>query len=182
MTLGERMAETEAATGERLEREQAFGRLVARELAGSYRTASLLLGDPAEAEDVTQEALERAWQRWDQLRDPNLAGAWFGRILVNACRDRLRSRQRSPVRWIEEPMTSDSAAAFAERDTLDRAIAGLNADQRIALVLRYYLDLPVEAIAEQTGAPVGTVKSRLRLALGAVRAGYEAQERAGNKR
>ncbi len=173
------MAETEAASGERFEREQAYGRLVARELAGSYRTAFLLLGDAAEAEDATQEALERAWQRWDQLRDPDLAGAWFGRILVNACRDRLRSKQRSPVRWIEERQAPDSASAFAEQDALDRAMAGLNADQRIALVLRYYLDLPVEAIAERTGAPVGTVKSRLRLALGAVRAGYDAQERAG---
>jgi RNA polymerase sigma-70 factor (sigma-E family) len=176
------MAETEAASGERLEREQAFGRLVARELAGSYRTASLLLGDPAEAEDVTQEALERAWHRWPQLRDSDHAGAWFGRILVNACRDRLRSKQRSPVRWIEEPQVPDSASAFAERDALDQTIAGLNPDQRIAIVLRYYLDLPVEAIAERTGAPVGTVKSRLRLALGAMRAAYEAQERAGELR
>ena len=172
------MAETVAASGEALARERAFGRLVARELAPAYRTATLLLGDASEAEDVTQDALERAWQRWDQLRDPDNAGAWFGRILVNLCRDRLRSPRRTPVRWLGEPQVSDPVASVAERDALDRALDRMNADQRIALVLRYYLDLPIEAIAERTGAPIGTVKSRLRLALDAMRAAYEAQERA----
>ena len=173
------MAETVATSDERLAREEAFGRLVARELAPGYRTATLLLGDAAEAEDVVQDALERAWQRWDQLRDPDHAGAWFGRILVNLCRDRLRSPRCSPVRWIDEPHEADAASSIAERDAVGRAFASMNADQRIALVLRYYLDLPVEAIAERTGAPVGTVKSRLRLALAAMRAAYEAQERTG---
>ncbi len=171
-----------AASSEHLEREEAFGRLVARELPSSYRTAALLLGDPAEAEDVTQDALELAWLRWDQLRDPDRAGPWFGRILVNACRDRLRGRHRSRVAWIGEGSTPDAAASVAERDAIDRALADMNADQRVAVVLRYFLDLSVEEIAARTGAPVGTVKSRLRLALSAVRAAYEAQERAGTGR
>jgi RNA polymerase sigma factor (sigma-70 family) len=171
------MAERVARAGDELEREQAFGRLVARELAAAYRTASLLLRDPGEAEDATQDALERAWQRWDQLRDVDRAGAWFGRILVNACRDRMRAPSRSLVRWIGEPVVPDPSADLADRDAMDKAMAGMNPDQRIALVLRYFLDLPVEEIAQRTGAPVGTVKSRLRLALGAVRAAYEAQER-----
>lgn len=176
------MAETLARTGERAEREDAFARLVDRELAAAYRTASLLLGDPAEAEDATQDALERAWQRWDQLREPERAGAWFGRIVVNACRDRLRSPRRGPIRWISDTPQGDQQAAVAERDALDRALAGMNADQRIAVVLRYYLDLPVEEIAARTGAPVGTVKSRLRLALASVRAAYEADARTGADR
>lgn len=171
------MAERAAATGAQLERERAFGRLVDRELAAAYRTASLLLREPAEAEDATQDALERAWERWDQLRDPERAGAWFGRILVNTCRDRMRAPRRSAVRWIGEPIAPDTTANVAERDAMDQALADMNPDQRIALVLRYFLDLPVEEIAQRTGAPVGTVKSRLRLALDAVRARYEAQER-----
>jgi RNA polymerase sigma factor (sigma-70 family) len=171
------MAERAAATGAHLERERAFGRLVDRELASAYRTASLLLRDPAEAEDATQDALERAWQHWDQLRDPGRAGAWFGRILVNTCRDRMRAPRRSPVRWIGEVTAPDASAGVAERDAMDQALADMNRDQRIALVLRYFLDLPLEEIAQRTGAPIGTVKSRLRLALGAVRATYEAHER-----
>ncbi len=171
------MADRAATTGAQLERERAFGRLVDRELAAAYRTASLLLRDPAEAEDATQDALERAWQRWDQLRDPDRAGAWFGRILVNTCRDRMRAPRRSPVRWIGEPAAPDATADLAERDAMGQALADMNPDQRIALVLRYFLDLPVEEIAQRTGAPAGTVKSRLRLALDAVRARYEAHER-----
>ena len=75
------------------------------------------------------------------------------------------------------PRPASIQAPYARR--LDRALAGINPDQRIAVVLRYYLDLPVEEIASRTGAPVGTVKSRLRLALSVIRAAYEAQARAG---
>ena len=89
------MADRAATTGAQLERERAFGRLVDRELASAYRTASLLLHDPAEAEDATQDALERAWQRWDQLRDPDRAGAWFGRTTAG----RRGTRCRSTDRW-----------------------------------------------------------------------------------
>jgi RNA polymerase sigma factor (sigma-70 family) len=176
------MGDAAELTGEPTAPEQAFARLVERELTSAYRTALLLLGDAAEAEDAVQDALVRAWQRWDQLRDPDHAGAWFGRILVNQCRDRLRSPGRGRIGWIGDERVADTAGASAERDALGRAMEGMNADQRVALVLRYYLDLPVEAIAERTGTPVATVRSRLRLALGAVRAAYEAQERAGGQR
>ena len=173
------MAETTAVpTAPRLAREEAFARLVARELAGAYRTASILLGDAAEAEDATQDALARAWQRWDRLRDHDRAGAWFGRILVNVCRDRLRARRTVAVRWLPEPESVDPLRSSGEREALWEALASLSADHRIVIVLRYYLDLPLEAIAERTGAPLGTVKSRLHHALHAVRAAYEAQERA----
>jgi DNA-directed RNA polymerase specialized sigma24 family protein len=95
------MAETRARPEfKQLEREAAFGRSVSRELAGAYRTAAVLLGDPAEAEDATQDALVRAWLRWDQVKDPERIGAWIGRILINVCRDRLRARRANPVRWL----------------------------------------------------------------------------------
>ena len=145
--------------------ERAFDALAARELAGGYRTALLLLGDAAEAEDAVQDALLRAWQRWDQLRDPGRAGAWFGRILLNACRDRLRSPRRE-VRWTGDARAADGMSAFAEREALGAAMHSMNIDQRIVLVLRFYLDLSVEEIAARTGAPEATVRSRLRLALG----------------
>jgi RNA polymerase sigma-70 factor, ECF subfamily len=173
-----RMAETEAESQDRrLGREQAFRRLIARELGATYRTAALLLGDQAEAEDATQDALLRAWQRWDQLEDEDRAGAWFGRILVNVCRDRLRKPRRAPVRWIPDRAGPDTTAATVERDALRRAFRDLNRDQRIAVVLRYDLDLSIEAIAVRTDVPEGTVKSRLHHALRVLRAAYDLQER-----
>ncbi|MGH2465913.1 MAG: RNA polymerase sigma factor, partial [Candidatus Limnocylindrales bacterium] len=154
------MAETAAlSTDTRLAREEAFGRLVSRELTGAYRTAAVILGDPVEAEDATQDALVRAWQHWEDLSDPAKAGAWFGRILVNVCRDRLRTRRANPIRWLGGSVAQDAARAADERDALWLAIATLSPDHRIAIVLRYYVDLPVEAIAERTGVPTGTVKS-----------------------
>ncbi len=172
------MAETTAVGSERrLEREQTFARMVSQELAAAYRTAAVLLRDAAEAEDATQDALARAWQQWDRLRDDERAGAWFGRILVNVCRDRLRSRRAPVVHWLPDPTSPDPAGDTTEREALWEAFAGLTVDQRIVVVLRYYLDLPIEAIAERTGVPLGTVKSRLHHALQAMRAIYDAQER-----
>ena len=173
------MAETTARPeSKELEREAAFGRLVSRELAGAYRTAAVLLGDPAEAEDATQDALVRAWLRWDQVKDPEKIGAWFGRILINVCRDRLRTRRASPVRWLGGDVPTEAGPGLGEREALWQALADLSADQRIVIVLRYYLDLPLEEIAARTGVPSGTVKSRLHHALNAARAAYDAQDRA----
>src|ERR1035437_10989888 len=109
------MAETTALSSASLAREEAFGRLVSRELAGAYRTAAVLLGDAAEAEDATQDALIRAWQRWEDLSDPSKAGAWFGRILVNVSRDRLRARRANPVRWPGGPTPTGAGRALGGR-------------------------------------------------------------------
>jgi RNA polymerase sigma-70 factor (ECF subfamily) len=158
-------------------REILFARLVDSQLAAAYRTAAAILGDPADAEDVIQDAMLRAWQRLDQMRDQDRMAAWFGRILVNACRDRLRGRRRPVVRWTPPPAATATLPDVAERDALLRALAGLNPDQRIAIVLRYYLDLPLETIAERTSTPLGTVKTRLHHGLQAMRAAYEAAER-----
>jgi RNA polymerase sigma-70 factor, ECF subfamily len=177
------MAETTARPESRqLEREAAFGRLVSRELAGAYRTAAVLLGDPSEAEDATQDALVRAWLHWDKVKDPEKIGAWFGRILINVCRDRMRARRTNPVRWLGGDPAPDKGQAFGEREALWQALEDLNADQRIVIVLRYFLDLPIGAIAERTGVPPGTVKSRLHHALNAVRATYDAHDRAEGSR
>jgi DNA-directed RNA polymerase specialized sigma24 family protein len=76
------------------ERQAAFGRLTDRQLVASYRLAALLLGSDVEAQDATHDAAVIAWERFASLRDPDRFDAWFQRILINVCRDRLRSRRR----------------------------------------------------------------------------------------
>src|SRR3990170_4275351 len=71
-----------------------------REIDRAYRLAGFILGDAREAEDATQDALARAWRQRRSLRSFEAAQAWFDRILVNVCRDRLRQR-RPRVRWTE---------------------------------------------------------------------------------
>lgn len=80
------------------DRARTFARLVDRRaLDRAYRYATLLLGDPTDAEDAVHDAALVAWRRFRDLRDPARFEAWFGRILVNACRDRLRARRHLPV-------------------------------------------------------------------------------------
>lgn len=150
-------------------------RMVGRqELDRAYRLAGFILGDAREAEDATQDALLRAWRQRRSLRQLGSAQAWFDRILVNVCRDRLR-RRRPSVRWtdVDEGVSSGAADPFASllaRDAVLRALSTLAADQRIALILRYWADLPVDAVAERLGIPTGTAKSRLHYAMQALRA------------
>jgi len=137
-----------------------------------YRLAGLLLGNGAEAEDAVQDALVVAWQRFDDLREPTRFGPWLDRIVVNGCRDRLR--RRGAVRFIPlavgmDPPDRDPFATFLERDALLGSVGRLTADERILIVLRFWADLPLEAIAERLACPLGTVKSRLHRALGHLR-------------
>lgn len=169
---GPRSASLDATTpGERGRdaRSRQFRRLVDGALDGAYSRAAVILGDRFEAEDAVHDAAEKAWLHWGDLRSEDRFEAWFGRILVNTCRDRLRKRRR--VRAIEvrdevaEPRQSPGLDAVDSRDRLRRALAGLSPDERIAVVLRYEADLTVPAIARMTGAPEGTIKSRLHHAL-----------------
>ncbi len=73
------------------ERAQAFLRLADDHLDSGYRLARAILRDPTEAQDATHDAFEQAWRKWPSLRDPTRFQQWFDRILVNTCRDRLRS-------------------------------------------------------------------------------------------
>lgn len=151
---------------------QAFMRLADAALANSYRLAAHLLSDPGDAEDATQETLLLAWRGWPRLRDPERFGAWFDRILVNVCYERLRRRRRSPTVALPEEIGAgkDQVAASIARDSVGRALLGLTPEQRIVIVLRYWRDLPIEEIAERLGVPSGTVRSRLHYALEALRA------------
>jgi RNA polymerase sigma-70 factor (ECF subfamily) len=154
-----------------------FRALGRSELDRAYRLAGFILADAREAEDATQDALMRAWRQRRSLRRLESAQAWFDRILVNVCRDRLR-RRRPSVRWTDVDTGTPSAAAdpFAAmlaRDALLRALSTLSPDHRIVLVLRFWADLPIEAIAERLRVPAGTAKSRLHYATQALRAALE---------
>ena len=178
MVIDEGEARRIGAPGD--EREDAFAGLADRHLARAYRLASVILGSEADAQDAVQDAAVIAWERFGDLRDRERFDAWFDRILVNGCRDRLRRRGR--VKLIDiggapEPASGDGIGSVAERDALRGALEGLSPEQRVTVVLRYYGDLSLEEIAERTGERLGTVKSRLHYGLGALRAAYDAASR-----
>ncbi len=160
-------------------RAELFARLVDRRaLDRAYRYATLVLGSRSDAEDATHDAALSAWRKFGDLRDPARFDAWFGRILVNACRDQLRTRGRMPLSLDAGPGSStglaypgatrispDGTDALADHEALGLALRTLTPDQREVVVLRYYFDLTVDQIAARTGARQGTVKSRLHHAL-----------------
>jgi RNA polymerase sigma-70 factor (ECF subfamily) len=151
--------------------EEAFASLTRRNVDAAFRLAWAILGSTGDAEDAVQDAFAMAWRKRDGLRDPDRFDAWFGRILVNTCRERLRTRARSRVREVDvvpELATADGAPGVGLRLAVGGALAGLDPDHRIVVVLRYWSDLTVDEIADRVGVPAGTVKSRLHYALRAL--------------
>jgi RNA polymerase sigma factor (sigma-70 family) len=148
-------------------------------LSRALGLAFYILGDAHEAEDATQEAMTRAWKARRSLRRIESFDAWIDRIVVNSCRERMRHRRN--IREVAlpedtEPEAIDRYGALLARDSVGRALGELTLDQRTVVILRYWRDLSLEQIAERLGWPLGTVKSRLHYALGALRERLERDE------
>ncbi|HYO41594.1 MAG TPA: RNA polymerase sigma factor [Candidatus Limnocylindrales bacterium] len=154
--------------GGTLTADEVFASLTRRQVDAAFRLAWAILGDPGDAEDAAQDAFAMAWRKRSSLRDVAKFEPWFQAILVNTCRERLRQRGRSRVRAVEavpEHGVSDDSVQVGIRAEVGGALAGLDPEHRIVVVLRYWADLTVDEIAERVGVPAGTVKSRLHYAL-----------------
>jgi RNA polymerase sigma-70 factor, ECF subfamily len=136
----------------------------------AYRVARGVLRNTADAEDVAQEALLRAYRSFDRLRDRNRFRAWLVRISFRIALDRLRSakrREQRDVLWSQpahQPpaVTAEDLAASSEFQAhLDRALEELPEKLRLALLLAAMEGHTSDEIAALLGIPVGTVKSRI---------------------
>lgn len=134
----------------------------------------LQCGDQAAAEELVQDTLVRVIDRWDQVSDMAYPMSWAHRVAYNLANSHFRRRaaerraygrqsQRRDLDWTT--VDPDSADAVAIR----RAVARLPERQRCALTLRYYGDLPVDAVAEAMGITTGSVKVFTSRALAALR-------------
>ena len=158
----------------------AFAALIGAASTRLYALACLILRDTDRAEDATQDAFIRAWREVPRLRDATRFDAWLRRLVVNSCYDAARrTRRRAEITLLgsHDRSVADGATAFAESDRIERAFRRLPLDQRTALVLQHYFELSHAEIAETLAVPVGTVKSRIRYGIAAMRAGLEADDR-----
>lgn len=122
----------------------------------------VLTGDLASAEDVAQEAFVRAASRWGQLARYEQPEAWVRKTAFRLAIDGLRRARRHKRVLARLRARPDRAASLdAEDREVIVALQRLPLPLREALVLHHCLDLPVQAVAAQTGVSVGTVKSRL---------------------
>ncbi len=142
-----------------LGRESDFDFLIGPHLEAGYRTALAILRDPDEAHDAVQEAAFKAWRRIRQLRDVDSARAWFLAIVANQCRSTRRGRWWSVVRLPN--VERDATDIETERADIGRALARLPSDDRLALFLHFYLDLPLEEVGAVLGVSAAGAKTRV---------------------
>jgi RNA polymerase sigma-70 factor, ECF subfamily len=133
----------------------------------SVRTAYLILGNRADAEDAVQEAYLRAWKYRASLARVTHIKPWLYRVVVNTCSTRLRTEipqqaQRAEVDDLDSLRApSDVELRIALSHDVLSAVRDLPFDLRIVVVLKYYADLSEQEIATAIRRPPGTVKSRL---------------------
>jgi RNA polymerase sigma-70 factor (ECF subfamily) len=159
-----------AASGDR----DAFTDLVVRHQARVFNLARALVGDDGEAEDVAQEVFIRAFRSLHAFRGDSTFRTWLHRIAVNVARSHLRERARHAGGWWPwrrhdrdraavdpEPTHEGFEADVHRRQAIDRALATLPADLRMAVTLRDVEGLGYREIAEALHVPIGTVESRI---------------------
>jgi RNA polymerase sigma-70 factor (ECF subfamily) len=136
----------------------------------AYRVARGVLRNSADAEDVAQEALLRAYRSFDRLRDRSRFRGWLVRISFRIALDRLRSSKRReqrddewsrPERQAPAPTVEDLAVSNQFQVHLGRALEELPEKLRLVLLLAAMEGHTLEKISETVGVSVGTVKSRI---------------------
>lgn len=162
------------ATGDRAAAEELYNRYSRPVFSMAYA----ILRDRAAAEDVTQDVFTSLWLRggsFDPLR--GLFRHWFLHLAHNRIVDELRRRRRAAdhdaAKEPDDPALGLEAPGDPANEAVDRVLMGsvkkalraIPADQRIALDLAYFHGATQQEIAQQTGVPLGTVKTRLRLGL-----------------
>lgn len=161
-------------------RDATIERDIAEFVAAHYprliRLAGLICRDAIDSEDAVQAGLERAWRRRESLRDPASLPAWLDRIVVREAirlgRDNRSLRQRlermlgdhDDIEMRVLPTEADPGSSVTSRAALRHAFEALPAAQRAVVALHLYLGYSIAETAEMVGAPLETVRSRLRLA------------------
>jgi RNA polymerase sigma-70 factor (ECF subfamily) len=143
-----------------------------------YKTSYFMTRDPSLAEDATQEAFCKAFEKLDTLRESKKFGPWVKSIAARSAVDIMRQRQHFTVMeditgFPQDDYINTMPQSLPENETvkhelqsrIKEAIYALNPIHRQVIVMKYYLNLNTREIADTLHLPIGTVKSRLYRAL-----------------
>ena len=140
--------------------------------------AVLLVGDRGTAEEVVQDAFESLYRHWGRLRDQQAAVTYLNRSVVNGSRSKLRRRVTERAYVLPEaalvPSAESSGVDHGAHRELVAAVRDLPRRQREVVVLRYYLDLSEQQIADWLGVSTGSVKRHAFRATAALKEQMEA--------
>jgi RNA polymerase sigma-70 factor (sigma-E family) len=140
----------------------------------AYRVGFRILGDRQDAQDLTQEALARAYARWSRVGPYD--EAWITRVATNLALGLVRSQQRARRRRPDpSPPAAEPGAVVAQRRELVALLQALPKRQREVVALRYLADLPEAEVAAALGCSVGTVKQHASRGLAALRAALDVE-------
>jgi RNA polymerase sigma-70 factor (sigma-E family) len=155
--------------------ETGFGAFVSAGSRRHLRTAYLLTGNAADAEDLLQTALARLMRVWDRVAQSGDVDAYLRRVLVNThvSRGRRLWHRERPTEAPPDLPGRDPYVTLDERDQLRRALTRLSPGERRAVVLRHVEDLPEAEVARLLGCSVGTVKSQCARGLAKLRVALE---------
>lgn len=138
-----------------------FAALIEPLLDPAYRLAAVMLADRSSAEDAIQEASIKAWRKLRQLRgDVKSLRPWFLSIVANECRMARRQRWWSVLKLADMPASSPGPDQVGTSD-LHQALLRLSLDERLPLVLHFYLDLPIDEVAQALHVSPAAAKSRI---------------------
>jgi RNA polymerase sigma-70 factor (ECF subfamily) len=153
-----------------------FAILIEPLLDPAYRLAAVMLADRSSAEDAVQEASIKAWRKLRQLRgDTGSLRAWFLSIVANECRMARRQRWWSVVKMAEVEGSASRVDQESASD-LHRALLKLSPEDRLPLVLHFYLDLPLDETAKALRVSESAAKSRIYRAAKRLRADLTLEE------
>jgi RNA polymerase sigma-70 factor (ECF subfamily) len=157
----------------------AFAELLRPEYRAAVRLANALLHNLDEAEDAVQEAAIKAWRKLGNLRDGSPLRPWFLAIVANECRSVQRTRWWSGRTNEDVPEPEAYTVDVVATVDLRRAIVHLDYDQRLVLVLRFYLDMAFEEIALTLAISPKAARSRVERAINRLRPILRIQEAVG---
>lgn len=149
--------------------EEDFCQFVAARQRALLRSAWLLVGEWAAAEDLVQTALMRTWPKWRRLRTPDDAEAYVRRVMVNTFISSSRRRWHGEIATERVPETAAQSEDVELRHLVTAAVHALPAKQRAVVVLRFFDDLTEAQTAAVLGIAVGTVKSQTSKAFATLR-------------
>ncbi|MDF2053172.1 sigma-70 family RNA polymerase sigma factor (plasmid) [Priestia megaterium] len=145
--------------------EKAFQELIELEKNKLFRIAYLYVKNEADALDIVQDTIYKAFISIKRLKDPSYFSTWISRILINTCLDFIKKNSRVMPIGIVNKKSHYESLPLEDKLDLVEAIERLEIQYKTVIIFRYYKDLSIKQIAEILECPEGTVKTRLHRAV-----------------